>query len=73
MAGIPTVLVTVDKESSEQMRPPRAIHPDGFHWGHSLGRADNPDLQEKVLRTALQQLEQLHTPGQVRTLEFKGY
>lgn len=73
MVGIPTVLISVDKESSEQMRPPRAIHPDGFHWGHSLGKADNPDLQEEVLRAALQQLAELHLPGQVRTLPFAGY
>lgn len=73
MAGIPTVLITVDPESSGTMRPPRAIHPDGFHFGHSLGNAGNTALQTEVLRTALRQLEELHMPGQVRTIQFAGY
>jgi hypothetical protein len=73
MAGIPTVVITTDKESSEQQRPPRAIHPKGFTWGHSLGTASNVDLQRDVLMTALEQLVELHMPGQVRTLEFQGY
>lgn len=73
MAGIPTVLITTDKESSEQQRPPRAINPAGFKWGHSVGTAANRDLQMEVLRTALRQLEELHMPGTVRTLEFQGY
>jgi len=73
MSGVPTVLITTDKESSEQQRPPRAIHPEGFTWGHSLGTAGNRDLQMEVLRTALQQLVELHLPGSVRTLPFAGY
>jgi hypothetical protein len=73
MAGIPTVLITVDRDSSEPMRPPRAIQPEGFHWGHSLGRAGNLTLQMQVLRTALQQFGELHMPGLVRTLAFAGY
>ena len=73
MAGVPTVLITTDKESSEQQRPPRAIQPAGFMWGHSLGSAANRDLQAEVLKTALRQLEELHMPGQVRTLEFAEY
>lgn len=73
MAGIPTVLITTDKESSEQQRPPRAINPAGFKWGHSLGTAANKPLQVEVLKTALRQLEELHMPGTVRTLDFAGY
>ncbi|MGE5675867.1 MAG: hypothetical protein ACM3XM_18625 [Mycobacterium leprae] len=73
MLGIPTVLITTDKESSEQQRPPRAINPEGFKWGHSLGTAANKELQTEVLKTALQQLVELHMPGEVRTLSFGGY
>ncbi|HEY3367661.1 MAG TPA: hypothetical protein VGK74_21590 [Symbiobacteriaceae bacterium] len=67
------MLITTDKESSENQRPPRAIHPDGFKWGHSLGTAGNVPLQREVLMTALRQLEELHMPGAVRTLTFPGY
>lgn len=73
MAGIPTVLITTDKESSEQQRPPRAINPAGFTWGHSLGTAANVSLQRAVLKTALREFEELHMPGEVRTLHFGGY
>jgi hypothetical protein len=73
MAGIPTVLITTDKESSQQQRPPRAINPEGFTWGHSLGTAANKELQMEVLRTALRQFEELHMPGQVQTIAFEGY
>jgi len=73
MAGIPTILITTDKESSEQQRPPRAIHPEGFIWGHSLGTAGNATLQRTVLLTALGQLAELHMPGRVRTMAFSGY
>lgn len=73
MAGIPTILITTDKESSEQQRPPRAINPVGFKWGHSLGTAANKELQLEVLRTALRQVEELHLPGAVRSLTFSGY
>lgn len=73
MAGIPTVLITTDKESSEHQRPPRAINPEGFKWGHSLGTAHNKELQTEILRTALKQLEELHMPGEVRTIPFSGY
>lgn len=73
MVGIPTVLITTDRESSEQQRPPRAIHPDGFRWGRSLGLAGEREQQAEVLKTALRQLEELHMPGRVRTLTFAGY
>ncbi len=72
MLGIPTVLITVDAESSGNMRPPRAICPEGFHLGHSLGSAGDIAGQMAVLRTALRQFEELHMPGQVQMLQFPG-
>jgi len=73
MVGIPTVLISTDKESSEPQRPPRAINPAGFNWGHALGTATNVGLQRAVLKTALRELVELHMPGTVRTLHFNGY
>ena len=73
MAGIPTVLITTDPANSAAMRPPRALHPDGFHWGHSLGRAADVDLQRQVLLAALQHLGELHTPGEIITRAFPAY
>lgn len=73
MVGIPTVLITTDPKNSEILRPPRAIYPEGFYWGHSLGTAQNVALQREVLRTALEQLTQLHMPGKIITKQFQGY
>lgn len=73
MAGIPTVLITLDTEQSGQQRPPRAIHPKGFKFGHSLGDPNNVDLQMKVLRAALQQLVTPQEPGQIHSFTFPEY
>jgi hypothetical protein len=53
MKGIPTVLITASPEVSAQMRPPRALYPNGFKIGNSLGKPGMRELQKKVLRDAL--------------------
>jgi hypothetical protein len=40
MKGIPTVLITVSPEVSAQMRPPRALYPNGFKNGNSLANRE---------------------------------
>lgn len=72
-AGIPTVLVTLDTEQSGLMRPPRAIHPVGFEFGHSLGKPDQPDLQKQVIKAALEQLEAKIEPGNIHEKDFPDY
>ncbi len=69
MRGVPTVLITVRPEESRIMRPPRAISPRGFTLGHSLGPPHQPEIQRRVLRQALRQLEQLHMPGSVLMID----
>ena len=55
------------------MRPPRAIEPVGFKVGNSLGHPGQPDLQRKVVRTAVEYLNQLVMPGKVTPIEFPDY
>jgi hypothetical protein len=55
------------------MRPPRAIEPEGFKIGNSLGRPGQADLQRKVVRTALEYLNQLVMPGQITKINFPEY
>lgn len=50
------------------MRPPRAVVPLGHKLGRVLGNAGETGLQTRVLKFALQQLEQLHLPGEL--IEF---
>lgn len=71
--GIPTVLITLDPHQSGLMRPPRAIHPKGFRFGHSLGKPGDREMQIKVLKAALEQLTTRQEPGQIHELDFPGY
>lgn len=71
--GIPTVLITLDKDQSGLMRPPRAIHPKGFQFGHSLGRPGDRDMQMNVLMAGLEQLVMRQEPGQIHEIEFHEY
>ena len=73
MRGIPTVLVTVSPEVSGQMRPPRALYPQGFKIGNSTGRPLMRDLQRAVLRDALTMLTENTRPGSVVTREYPDY
>ena len=73
MKGIPTVLITVSPEVSAQMRPPRALYPQGFKVGNSLGRPGMRDLQKQVLRDALGLLTQNTPTGEVVTIEYPAY
>ena len=71
--GIPTTLITLDVEQSGLMRPPRAIHPKGFEFGHSLGKPNDKETQTKVLMAALEQLTIKQEPGQIHDKEFPTY
>ena len=73
MKGIPTVLITVSPEVSAQMRPPRALYPNGFKIGNSLGKPDMRELQKQVLRDALLLLTENTRPGEIITREYPDY
>ncbi|WP_017755371.1 hypothetical protein [Calidifontibacillus oryziterrae] len=71
--GIPTSLITLDVEQSSLMRPPRAIHPVGFDFGHSLGKPHDKTTQTKVLVAALEELNQKQEPGNIHEAHFPTY
>ena len=73
MRGIPTVLITVSPEVSAQMRPPRALYPNGFKIGNSLGKPGMRELQKEVLRDALTLLTENTRPGQFVTRDYPEY
>jgi hypothetical protein len=70
MIGIPTVLITVEPEESAQARPPRALCPEGFIAGHSLGRANDVALQQWIIMEALSLLLAPPAPGDVIRRSF---
>lgn len=67
------MVVTLDKEQSGLMRPPRAIHPVGFEFGHSLGKPGDRETQRKVILEALNELLLKQEPGQIKDKEFSSY
>lgn len=71
--GIPTTLITLDVEQSSLMRPPRAIHPVGFEFGHSLGKPHDKQTQLKVLYAALEELTKRQEPGNIHDSNFPSY
>ncbi|MDH3493110.1 MAG: hypothetical protein OEM82_06130 [Acidobacteriota bacterium] len=73
MLGTPTVLITVSPEVSAQMRPPRALYPNGFKIGNSLGKPGKRDLQKQVLKDALELLTQNTRPGSFETKDYPAY
>ena len=67
------MLVTVSPEVSAQMRPSRALYPNGFKIGNSLGKPGMRDLQKEVLRDALELLTKNTRPGSFETMEYPAY
>jgi hypothetical protein len=50
--GIATTSISLVREHSEKVKPPRALFVP-FPFGHALGRPNAPELQHRVLRAAL--------------------
>ncbi len=61
-AGIPTVSISILKEITEQVRPPRAVF---LPWplGHPMGEPGHAAQQRRVLLDALGLLESARSPG----------
>lgn len=61
--GITTVNIVLLRFIAEQVRPPRAIFVPYKH-GYPLGEPDNPKLQNEIIETAFQMMEneQLQAP-----------
>ena len=50
--GIVTTSISMVREHTEKVKPPRALFVP-FPFGHALGRADDPELQHRVLGATL--------------------
>jgi hypothetical protein len=51
-AGVSTTSISLVREHTEKVKPPRALFVP-FPFGMALGRPDDPELQHRVLRAAL--------------------
>jgi hypothetical protein len=53
--GVATTSISMVREHTLKVKPPRALFVP-FPFGHALGRPDDPELQHRVLRAALELL-----------------
>jgi hypothetical protein len=60
-AGLSTVSISLVREHTEKLRPPRALYVP-FPFGLPFGRAGNADEQHRVLRAALDLLQEPSGP-----------
>jgi hypothetical protein len=59
--GIATVSLTLLREVTSVLKPPRALFVP-FPLGFPLGAPNNPALQQRVIRAALRLLEETSVP-----------
>jgi hypothetical protein len=59
--GIATTSISMVREHTEKVKPPRALFVP-FPFGRALGRPDDPELQHRVLRAALDLLAEAAGP-----------
>ena len=60
-AGIATVSISLLREITEKVRPPRALFVP-FPLGYPLGRPHDADLQTRIMRAAFALLERVDAP-----------
>lgn len=62
--GIPTIGVTLQKEVTKKVKPPRAVYLH-YPFGHPLGDAFQVKQQRTILLEALKSLETITEPGTI--------
>lgn len=63
-AGIPTIGITLQKEVTRRVRPPRALSLR-YPFGHPMGEAFATAQQRTILVDALTALETISAPGEI--------
>lgn len=61
-AGVPTMMLAVDRVACERVRPPRAVYYKG-EFGSVAGQPNWPEHQRRILDEALRLLEPIDQPG----------
>jgi D-proline reductase (dithiol) PrdB len=62
--GIPTVGISILKEVTEKVRPPRTVYLR-YPFGHPLGEVYHVTQQRTILLDALRALETIQDPGTI--------
>ena len=64
-----TISITLSKEITCQVNPPRALHP-GFPLGHPVSYPNQPSRQLHVLRLLLKYAQEIREPGTIVDLDL---
>jgi hypothetical protein len=69
-AGIPTVGISIVRNYTEKVHPPRSVF---LRWpfGHPLGEPGNVPQQRTVLFETFKALYAIQTPGEIMDLPFR--
>lgn len=62
--GIPTIGITLQREVTRRVRPPRALYLR-YPFGHPMGEAFAVAQQRAILKTALEGLATITEPGTI--------
>jgi hypothetical protein len=68
-AGIATISITLSKEITRKVNPPRAVFTN-LPMGHPLGFPDQRFRQIQVLRLLLKNLKDIQVPGTIIGLDL---
>ena len=63
-AGLPTIGITLQREITRRVRPPRALYLR-YPFGHPMGEAFATAQQRTILVDALRALETVSVPGTI--------
>lgn len=70
-AGIATISISLSKDITEKLRPPRALFV-GFPLGHPIGYPHQVSVQRRVVRLLLKYLKKIDSPGTIVELDVNG-
>ncbi len=70
-SGIATVSITLSKEITAQVRPPRAVYPH-LPLGHPLGFPHQRFRQIQILRLLLKCIQDIQSPGTIIDLDLSA-
>ncbi|MCY3743882.1 MAG: hypothetical protein OXH00_22945 [Candidatus Poribacteria bacterium] len=69
--GISTVSITLDKNITQRVKPPRALSVP-YRFGYPLGEPNNPELQHAIIAEALTLLEDTKEPPFLKVMDTLG-
>jgi hypothetical protein len=68
-SGIATISISLSKDISQKVLPPRAVYP-GFPLGHPIAFPGQTFRQKQILRILLKYLNEINSPGTIIELDL---